>query len=127
MPSVISLTRSLLDIASASASAQDKQKLYETNYKLAELQQENEELRERNKELARQLERRKKLEYSREGYFIREPDGEKISPICPECYEAKGYIYLLERGSRDVHCPSCKNKYAGIVGAVEGYRQQRSF
>lgn len=124
MPSIVEITRTVLDVAAASASAEDKAKLYEVSSELNRLKAENDELMRENGELREMLQRRKALERHDGGYYVFDGGGFEEGPICPECYEAKGFVYLLETNSRGARCSVCGNHYAGAQASVEGYHSR---
>lgn len=57
------------------------------------------------------------------GYYYQNPDVSLIGPICPDCYENKGFISLLSTSPRGAFCSACKTHYQGVQASVEGYKQ----
>lgn len=121
MPSVVEITRTVLDIAAASASAEDKAKLYEASNELNRLVAENKKLKRKNEKLRRKLKRRKNMERHDGGYYVIGDDGAEEGPICPECYESKGLVYPLESSDRGAKCSTCGKRYAGAKASVRGH------
>ena len=107
-----SLIRAYADIKPDEA----RMRLRELYEQAAELEDENRELRDEVAKLRAELQRRKDMEYRGGGFYILGRDGEEIGPICPECYEAKGFPYLLQKISGGAKCTVCGNEYAGADG-----------
>ena len=79
---------------------------------------------QQNEQLRTQLARRKALEYRDGSYYVVLDDGREAGPLCNECYQEKGFIYLLESSSRGARCSVCGRVYAGSKWAVDGHGQQ---
>lgn len=90
---------------------------------VGELEEENRKLRTSNEKLRVALNRRKNMEYHDGGYYILRNE-EEIGPICPECYQRKGLIYLLESNSKGASCSVCNTYYSGARASIKGYKQK---
>ena len=123
MPDIFQTIKSLTELAGDIASADDKMKLSEAAAALNQLESKNRELMVENSELRTKLARRKALEFRGGSYYIFDKNNNVVGPICPQCYQDKGLVFLLEKANGGAHCSVCKTRYAGVRHAVEGYTQ----
>lgn len=124
MPDIVQIGTSLMELAGGIANADDKLKLSQAAMALNQLAMENGKLMEENAELRTALAHRKALEFRDDSYYIIDEHGDEIGPVCPQCYQDKGLVFLLERANGGARCSVCKTRYAGSRYAVEGFRQQ---
>ena len=112
MPDLFQLSADLTSIAKSVASAEDKLRLAEAAITLNEIASENRRIAEENEQLVKKLARRKALEYRDGSYYVTLPGGTLEGPICPECYDGKGFIYRLQAMSSGyMRCVTCGADY----------------
>ena len=112
------LSADIIEIAKGVTSAETKMRLYEAANALNSVTAENRTLMQKNEQLRKELARRKALEYRDGSYYVVLDDGEEAGPLCNECYQEKGFIYLLEKTSRGARCSVCGKVYAASKWAV---------
>lgn len=123
MFSPVELSADILEIAKEAASADVKIRLFEAANALNSIVDENRRLMDENEGLRKELARRKALEFREGSYYVVTDDGSEVGPLCVECYQEKGNIYLLGKSRNGARCSVCGRVYVGSKWAVDGYCQ----
>lgn len=119
MPDPFDLSADIIEMAKEAASAEAKMRLFEAANALNSVTAENRKLMQKNEQLRKELARRKALEWRDGSYYVVQDDGKEAGPLCNECYQEKGFIYLLEKSSKGARCSVCGRVYAASKWAVK--------
>lgn len=123
MGSASSALKTLIKTYAELNPGEEKMALIDLREMVSDLEEENRRLKAENARLREELARRKALERQGGAYFVMD-GGDKTGPVCPQCFEDDGIVMLLERDSGSARCSRCKTRYAGVLPAVEGFRQR---
>jgi hypothetical protein len=112
--SIVDSAKSALDIARAIDNIPLQRDILELQAQALELLEARAGLQDRIAELETQLQRRTAMFLKDRGnlYYVVGEDGIERGPLCPECYQSTGFIYILSGDTPLIRrCSVCRKAY----------------